>query len=253
VTFQRISVSFQRNVCRVNLVGPNGRSEITARLVSELEQVLFDPELAGKILVLEGSEDVFCTGADLGAIVSHGEAPAPPPDPDRLYRLWLRLAYGPFVSVAHARGQTKAGGIGFVAACDIALASSRSTFGLSELLFGLLPACVMPFLERRVGSAKANYMTIMTMSFEATKVCQWGLLDECQEDSVDLLRRHLLRLNHIPARAIKEYKDYLRVKDTAGLLTNQHAAVQASHRAFSNSENRDAISRFLSLRDADDT
>jgi polyketide biosynthesis enoyl-CoA hydratase PksH len=251
--FERISVVVQRDVCRVSLVAPDGNGDITAQLVSELEQILYDPRLVGKIVVLEGNEEVFCTGADLGAIVVYGKSRPPPPDPERLYRLWLQLSYGPFVTIAHIRGKTKAGGVGFVAACDISLSSSDATFCLSELLFGLLPACVMPFLERRVGGAKANYMTLMTMPFDAAKVCHWGLLDECADDSMELLRRHLLRLNHIPARAIVDYKAYLRDRDEPGLFANRTLSVEASNSAFSNPQNQELISRYLSLLEVDET
>jgi len=62
--------------------------------------------------------------------------------------LWLRLATVRTVTISHVRGKANAGGIGFVAASDIVLADETAQFSLSELLFGLYPACVLPFLIR---------------------------------------------------------------------------------------------------------
>jgi len=53
------------------------------------------------------------------------------------------------VVIAKVEGKVNAGGVGLVAASDIVVAHTQATFGLSEALFGLLPACVMPFLIRK--------------------------------------------------------------------------------------------------------
>ena len=95
------------------------------------------------------------------------------------------------MSIAHVRGKANAGGIGFVAACDIVLADSAAVFSLSELLFGLMPACVLPFLVRRIGFAKANAMTLSTQPVGVQVAREWGLVDAFEENSDNLLRKHL--------------------------------------------------------------
>src|SRR5207248_3090020 len=126
-----------------------------------------------------------------------------------LYELWLQIATAPFVTVAHLRGKTNAGGVGFVAACDIALADATATFSLSELLFGVYPACVMPFLIRRIGFQRAHYLTLMTQPIAVEQAHRWGLVDAYETQSDGLLRKHLLRLRCLSKVAIRRYKGYM--------------------------------------------
>lgn len=97
-----------------------------------------------------------------------------------MYDLWLRLATGPYVTISHVRGKANAGGLGFVAASDIVLANETAQFSLSELLFGLYPACVLLFLIRRIGFQRAHYFTLMTQPISAKQACEWGLVDACE-------------------------------------------------------------------------
>src|SRR5439155_22787849 len=95
-----------------------------------------------------------------------------------LYDLLLQLETGSYITLSHVQGKANAGGIDIVAACDIVLADHAAQFSLSELLFGLFPACVLPFLIRRVGFQKAHYMTLMTQPISAQRAHTWGLVDE---------------------------------------------------------------------------
>jgi polyketide biosynthesis enoyl-CoA hydratase PksH len=161
-----------------------------------------------------------------------------------LYDLWTDLATGPYVTIAHVRGKANAGGIGFVAACDIVLADERAVFSLSELLFGLFPACVLPFLIRRIGVQKAHYMTLMTVPIPVQEAHRWGLVDAYAADSADLLRRHLLRLRRLSKSAIQRYKQYLSALDTF-LAASRMPAVAGNREVFSDPENLEKIARFV--------
>src|SRR4030095_7659370 len=150
---------------------------------------LCEPQVS--VVVLEGLPHVFCFGADFKGIKERFAAGAAyeAMNPKPMYRVWLRLALGPYITIAHVRGQANAGGIGFVAACDLVISDETATFGLSEMLFGLMPACVMPFLVRRMGFAKANYMTLTTEPVSARSAREWGLVDEVAADSQNLVRK----------------------------------------------------------------
>jgi polyketide biosynthesis enoyl-CoA hydratase PksH len=103
----------------------------------------------------------------------------------------------------------RAGGVGFVAACDIVLADESATFALSELMFGVFPACVLPFLVRKVGVQKSHYMTLTTMPISVQDASASGLVDAYSEDSESLLRKHLIRLSRLSNSAVSEYKKYM--------------------------------------------
>jgi polyketide biosynthesis enoyl-CoA hydratase PksH len=243
---ETLKVHFQDDVCFVQMHRPEANNTINDLLIAEFNQLLDLHEARIRILVLEGLPEVFCFGADFKAleqdIVRGGDGPLFDPAP--MYGLWLRLVMGPFVSVAHVRGAANAGGIGFVAACDIVLCDETASFSLSELLFGLMPACVLPFLIRRIGPAKANTMTLLTEPVSAQTALDWGLVDDLAADSVNLLRRKLLRLRRLPASGIRRYKRYMEGWGE-DLVAARSRALAANVEVFSDPENRAKIARYV--------
>ncbi|SAL32875.1 polyketide biosynthesis enoyl-CoA hydratase [Caballeronia udeis] len=244
--YETVRVRFDEEICFLQIHRPEANNAIDARLVSELTDALIACEASAKIVVLEGLPEVFCSGADFKQIQGRfdGAGDYEEQDPGLLYDLWHRLATGPYISVAHVQGRANAGGIGFVAACDLVLSDDKASFSLSELLFGLMPACVLPFLIRRIGLAKANYMTLTTQPVSARQAKEWGLVDACEENIAGLLRTHLLRLRRLNKQAIVRYKRY-----ACGLADALEAArpmaLAANVEVFSDPANLEKISRFV--------
>jgi polyketide biosynthesis enoyl-CoA hydratase PksH len=153
MSYQTIRVRFREPVCVVQFARPEASNTINDRLIEACHEVLASCEVrpAGEppstVVVLEGSPKVFCLGADFQSMYDDLAAGTTGDwGRKRLYDLWLKLDTSPFVTVAHVRGKVNAGGMGFVAASDIVLTDQTTQFSLSELLFGLFPACVLPFL-----------------------------------------------------------------------------------------------------------
>lgn len=242
MVYQTIQARFDDAICFVKLDRPQARNAINDLLIQELHQVLARCEQSASVVVLEGSPEVFCMGADFGELApalrgEKGEGPEP------LYDLWLKMATGPYITISHVRGKANAGGVGFVAASDIALCDEGAEFSLSELLFGLFPACVLPFLIRRVGFQKAHYLTLMTQPIPARTALDWGLVDACQDQSGTLLRRHLLRLRRLSKKAIAQYKGYLN-RLPAALHQAREPAVAANRELFCDPQNLRGILRY---------
>lgn len=244
MNFDTIKVRFQDNICFIQFHRPQANNTINNQMVIEFNQILEQCEQQATVVVLEGLPEVFCFGADFAEMqeASHadGEEYGPPP----LYDVWQRLATGPFVSIAHVRGKVNAGGIGFVAACDIVLAEDAATFSLSELLFGLMPAFVMPYIIRRMGFQKANYLTLMTLPINTQQALSWGLVDAADANSESLLRRHLLRLRRLSKTAIMRYKRYTNQLNDS-LTPAKELATSANKEVFSDPANLAGIARFV--------
>jgi polyketide biosynthesis enoyl-CoA hydratase PksH len=242
---ETIRVRLEDDIAFVQLHRPASGNAIDERLIAETGEALRACEGQAKVVVLEGLPDDFCSGADFQEIQAQVDGGARRvQDPAPLYDVWQRLASGPYVTVAHVRGRANAGGVGFVAACDIVLAEEKATFGLSELLFGLMPACVLPFLARRIGFAKANYMTLMTQPITAAQAREWGLVDACEPSSENLLRKHLLRLRRLGHDGIARYKRYAAGLD-GGLRASRPRALEANLEVFSDPENLRKIARYV--------
>ncbi|WP_341278219.1 enoyl-CoA hydratase/isomerase [Paenibacillus sp. FSL H8-0537] len=243
--YETIRVRMQGPVCFLQFNRPEAKNTINERLVYECRQVIDHCREQASILVLEGLPDVFCFGADFQELhekKASGQSLDPSPEP--LYDLWLDLATGPFITISHVRGKVNAGGVGFVAACDIVLADETAEFSLSELLFGLLPACVLPFLIRRIGFQKANYLTLMTQPINVRQAVEWGLVDACDAESETLLRKHLMRLRYVPRRGIERYKRLMNSLQD-GLHRAKPLALEANREVFADPRNQELIFRYI--------
>ncbi len=243
--FATLRVRHEAPVCTIQIYRPEANNTINNTLIEELWQVLDCCDEAIRVVVLEGLPEVFCFGGDFqeirDTVIQGGGGDG---SPERLFDLWRRLAEGPWVSVAHVRGKVNAGGIGFVAACDIVLADDQAVFSLSELLFGLIPAVVMPFLIRRIGFQKAHYMTLMTQPVSVMEAQQWGLVDVYEANSANLLRKHLLRLRRLSKTGLRRYKGYM-TRLQPSLDLSREKAIATNKEVFSDRENLAKIVRYV--------
>lgn len=242
MTYATLAVDEAEGICTVTLTRPEAGNAINTQLLAELGEVVARCEAADgpAVLVLTGGAQVFCAGGDFQA-VADGDAAL---DPAPLYDLWRRLAQGPFVSVAVTRGRVNAGGVGLAAACDLVLADSSASFALSELLFGLFPACVLPFLIRRVGEQRAHYLTLSTQPITAAQALAWGLVDGLEDPVDGLLRKHLLRLRRLNKPALARYKQYR--AELSGLVdAARPAALDANRAMFADAAIRAGIRRYV--------
>ncbi|MEE8058831.1 MAG: enoyl-CoA hydratase/isomerase [Pseudomonadales bacterium] len=255
MSYQTLKVRFEESstaqgkedICFIQLYRPEANNTINDQLIDECRQVLGICHDNVKLVVLEGLPEVFCFGADFKGMADQtSQAEPTQSQPEPAYDLWTQLAKGPYVTVAHVRGKTNAGGMGFVAACDIVLADSQAEFSLSELLFGLMPACVLPFLIRRIGFQKAHSLTLMTKPIAVKDAHQWGLVDAYADDSQALLRQHLLRLKRLNKTAITRYKSYINKLDDY-LATSKPKALAANLEVFSDQENLAKITRYVKM------
>lgn len=244
-TYETIKVQFQDSTCFLQIDRPEANNTISNQLIAECHDVLSACEESATVLVLSGSPEVFCFGADFKALAGASKSALDPNDgPGPMYDLWLRMATGPFVTISQVRGQANAGGVGFVAASDIVLADETAQFSLSELLFGLYPACVLPFLIRRIGFQKAHYLTLMTQPISAKQALEWGLVDAVEASSDVLLRRHLQRLRRLSKTAIRRYKSYMG-RIATPLHDLKATAVAGNLETFTDPANLQAITRYV--------
>jgi polyketide biosynthesis enoyl-CoA hydratase PksH len=244
MTYQTIQARFQEQICFIKFNRPDANNTINDRLIAEFHQVLSLCEESVSIVVLEGSPEYFCFGADfqeIRATLAHDKGEH---SPEPLYDLWLRLATGPYITISYVRGKANAGGVGFVAASDIVIADETAQFSLSELLFGLFPACVLPFLIRRIGFQKAHLLTLMTQPISAQQGYDWGLVDGYDAQRSDtLLRKHLLRLRRVSKVGIKRYKSYM--SSLQDLHQTKALALSANREVFSDRHNIEGILRYV--------
>ncbi|MBN1898440.1 MAG: enoyl-CoA hydratase/isomerase family protein [Spirochaetes bacterium] len=170
-----------------------------------------------RVIVLRSNGDQFCLGMDLSFLQSLDQSTEENrKKADETVSLYVDLlslihfSAKPVICVV--KGEVKAGGVGLVAACDVVLASEKSTFELSEVFFGLIPANVIPFLlSVRMSPQKIKYLVLTAKKLLAEKARDIGLVDEVfseteMEKGIKSIIKKLLRAS---PEALKETKEFI--------------------------------------------
>jgi methylglutaconyl-CoA hydratase len=130
--------------------------------------------------VLSGSGRSFCAGADLNwmkRMAGYGEAENVA-DATALGVLMRTLNDLPKPTVALVQGNAFAGGLGLVAACDIAVAAEDAVFSVSEVKLGLIPSVISPYLVAAIGPRAARRYFLTAERFSAAEARRLGLVHE---------------------------------------------------------------------------
>jgi polyketide biosynthesis enoyl-CoA hydratase PksH len=207
-----VDINTDRKFLNLTIHRPDNNNALNAELLSEINQVLDVAEADDTIrtVVLRGDENYFCAGMDFKEVAQQKEfTREEEKDFAKAYISTLkRFTTSSKSIVSICESKVLAGGIGLVAASDMVIASPKATFGLSEALWGLLPANVMPFLIRRVGFQSAYYLTLMTKAFPAKEVLPMRLVDILSENTDTAFRKLNQRLSILHPKTIKRMKAY---------------------------------------------
>lgn len=169
----------QGPVVTVTLDSPHNRNALSTRLLAELlailEAVQADPDV--RAVVLTGAGTVFCSGVDLD------ERLHPPAEqPATLPEVLSCLVSLPQPVVARVNGHVRAGGMGLVASCDLAVAPAAATFAFTEVRVGVAPAVIaVPALRLMVRRAFVRYALTGDV-FDAQAALASGLLTAVAAD-----------------------------------------------------------------------
>lgn len=141
-----------------------------------------------RVIVLAAAGKSFSAGADLGwmqRVAGYSEAENLA-DAGLLGDMLEAIHGAPQPVVARVQGAAFGGGVGLVAACDIALGTERASFCLSEVKLGLVPAMISPYLIQRIGPGAARRYSLSAERFDAATALRVGLLAEVYPDEAAL-------------------------------------------------------------------
>ena len=230
-----------RAVETLSLDSPHNRNALSAALVGELADALTD---AGKdsgvrAIVLTHTGNTFSAGADL----------QDPPPPEALVALLRQIIELPKPVIARVTGHVRAGGLGLLAACDIAAAATDATFAFTEVRIGVAPAVIsLPLLPRTNPRALArHYLT--GERFDAAEAVATGLLTACDSDVDRVLDPILDGLRRSAPDALAETKRLLTARVLEAFDRDAADLTALSARLFSSPQAREGMTAFLERRD----
>lgn len=224
---------------------------LITELTTALRELEANPEV--RVVILAANGKSFSAGADLNwmrrmADYSDAENLA---DSRALAELMATLNHLAKPTIALVQGAAYGGGVGLVACCDIAIATPRASFCLSEVKLGLIPAVISPYVVAAIGERAARRYCLTAERFDATEALRLGLVNEIVEE--EALRGTAARfstalLENGPAAisAAKELVFQVARQPLGAELREATARRIASIRA--SQEGREGLSAFLAKR-----
>ncbi len=179
-------------VARLTFNRPERRNAMNGAMGDALDAAFaaLEADREARVIVLSGAGGHFCAGLDLSEVAAEAdEATRRAAQHERNRRVgerFRRLSALPQVVVAAVQGAAHAGGLGWVCAADIAIASADARFCAPEVLRGLVPAQILPWLVRRMGRSAATRMVLRADVLDAAEAGRLGLVHEVVADAAAL-------------------------------------------------------------------
>jgi len=227
---------------------PHNRNALSRQLVTELYERLDRAEAddAVKVVVIRAEGRTFCSGADLSEAADQGMEKAA----GVLVDLQRTIVTFPKPVVTRLHGNVRAGGIGIVAASDIAISADDATYAFTEVRLALTPAAISLTVIPRMTSRAAALTFLTGETFDGTTAAAAGLVTTAVpeadlDDAVDAVVANLVKGQ---PQGLRETKGLL-ARDLVARIDDQGADLaKLSARLFGSDEAREAMIAFLNRK-----
>ncbi|MBY9074062.1 enoyl-CoA hydratase/isomerase family protein [Nocardioides sp. WL0053] len=235
-------------VATLTLDSQHNRNALSRGLVSELVAHLATAEADDevKVVVVRAEGRTFCSGADLSEASADGMEQAA----GVLVDLQRRIATLAKPVVTRLHGNVRAGGIGIVAASDIALSADDATYAFTEVRLGLTPAAISLSVLPRMTDRSAALTFLTGEVFDGTSAAEMGLVTKAvPEDELDLeLRQVCAALVKGNPQGLRETKQLLGGPLVDRIDRHGDDLAKLSARLFGSDEAKAAMTAFLNRR-----
>jgi enoyl-CoA hydratase/methylglutaconyl-CoA hydratase len=235
-------------VATLTLDSPRNRNALSRQLLTELVDGIDRAEAddAVRVVVVGAAGPAFCSGADLAEASEGGMADSA----RRLVELQRRIVASSKPFVARVHGAVRAGGVGIVAAADVAVCADRVTFALTEVRLALTPAVISLTVLPRLTSRAAARTFLTGETFDAATAASIGLVTtavpaDALDDAVD---GFVTDLGKGAPQGLRESKRLVNADLVATIERDGEAMADLSSRLFGSAEAREAMRAFLSRR-----
>ena len=177
----------ENGIATVTLNRPDKRNAMNGKMVKEIFHALeqFRNDNDSRVIMIKGNGEHFCAGADINWMqhIASESYDANYDDAQALADLMFQLYTYSKPTIVLAHGATLGGGLGLLAACDIALVGSSTSFGFSEVKIGITPSIISPYVVAAIGERAAHYYFLTGARFDAEEAQRIGLAHQVIEDN----------------------------------------------------------------------
>ncbi|GAB3298561.1 enoyl-CoA hydratase-related protein [Parasphingorhabdus pacifica] len=249
MTNELVHRSVAGGIATITLDSPHNRNALSAQLRRELADAITAAiqDYAVRVIVLDHTGTVFCAGMDLKESRAAGSQDQGVNEfPAILEQLWT----SPKPVVAKLAGPARAGGVGIVAACDIAVAADTATFAFSEVRIGVVPAVISVTVLPRLLQRQAHELFLTGETFDATRAVAVGLLNSAvpADELDDEAARYTGMLALGAPNALAATKEMLRRPRSPKMSDDFEAMLALSAEHFAGPEGQEGISAFAEKR-----
>jgi methylglutaconyl-CoA hydratase len=229
MTYETITVETHDRVARITLNRPDVHNAFNMQMLLDLIDAFgkLGNDGSVRVVVLTGEGKSFCAGADLQwmrEIINYSYEQNLE-ESNTVADLMETIYLCPKPTIARVNGAAIGGGTGLVASCDVAVTAESAKLSLSEVKLGLVPACISPYVIRRVGESRARELFLTGERLTAARAAEYGLVNRAVPDddldaAVDELVEKLITsgpeaiamckelLRRVPGRPISEIKGF---------------------------------------------
>lgn len=181
-----VETCIENHVATITLNRPERHNAFDENIIAELTAAIsvVEADARARLLILAAAGKSFSAGADLDwmrRMASYGEVENLA-DARRFATLLQTLNFMSKPTIAVVQGAALGGGVGLVAACDMAIARPEAVFGLTEVRLGLIPAVISPYVVQAIGERASRRYFLTGERFEAKTALALGLVTEVAED-----------------------------------------------------------------------
>lgn len=235
-------------VATITLDSPHNRNALSKQLVTELFGHLETANADGdvRVVLVRSADRVFCSGADLSEAAEGGMEEGA----RAIVALQRLIATMEKPVVTRLGGPVRAGGIGIVAASDIAIASEDANFALTEVKLGLAAAIISLTVFHRMSPRGAALTVLGGEVFGGTEAAAYGLVTEAvPADALDdRVTEVCASLATGAAQGLRESKRVLNADLVARIDQRGEEMAALSAKLFASDDAREAMLAFLSRK-----
>jgi methylglutaconyl-CoA hydratase len=185
-TYKTIRLDLNDKIAHITFCRPDVHNAFNDTVIYELTDCFtaLKQQERLRVIVISGEGKSFCAGADLnwmrrvkeyGYEKNYEESLA-------LAELFHLIYTMPVPIIGRINGAAIGGGTGFVALCDIAIAAESAKFSFSEVKIGVVPACIGPYVIKKIGEGKAREFFISGERLTAKEAHRIGLINRWYPD-----------------------------------------------------------------------
>jgi enoyl-CoA hydratase/carnithine racemase len=237
-------------VARITLDSPDNRNALSTMLVNQLHQGLTDAteETGVRAVVLDHTGGTFCAGADLAEAVGRDPGEVAVDRARELTQLLRRILKLPIPVIAAVDGHVRAGGLGLVGACDIAVAGPASTFALTEARIGVAPSIISLTLLPKMTARAAGRYFLTGEKFGPAEAADIGLTTVAADDVKATVSEFTAAIGKASPQGLAASKALTTAEILEAFDRHAEDLTEQSARLFVSDEAREGMLAFLQKR-----